>query len=326
MGERKAPEFRATASEPPVKERRGQSDRREAPRRQGDEPPPIERRLGFDRRTLRERRGMWKRAPGFGPVTGWATQSLPATPPPDAELPFAARLREHARLEFAEAEAERHWHASARHRRNLAERLGRDVGEEVALLDYFQNISPRLTRPTIIERAALAAIERDALTDGLTGLFNQRCLESTLARELARCRRHRVVVSLVLLDVDAFKAVNERLGHRVGDAALQALGGLICRAQRAVDIPCRYDGDAFGVVLPDTDRRGAVLVAERISADARQYFAERPVAGSTLALTLSAGVVAYGPKCATLDAMLRAAQGALLVAQEARGGGVACAR
>jgi len=233
--------------------------------------------------------------------------------------PFARRLQELAHLALSEAEAERQWRAIARHRRNLSDRLGRDAGQEVATLDYFLNISPRLAQPTVIERSTLAQIEHNAMMDGLTGLFNRRFLEASLWREVRRGQRHRTMVSLLLLDPDGFKATNDRFGHRVGDLALQALGEVIRRDVRAVDVPCRYGGDEFAVVLPDTDPSNARVAAERISVDAGRYFTEHMVAGCYLALTLSIGVATCGERCATVETLLQAADQALCQAKTAGG-------
>src|SRR5438128_453451 len=211
-----------------MKDRRRGGDRREL-----DGPVSSERRIGFDRRTLRDRRAALNQRGtasstlegGSGPgVAGSATAPRAPRPSPvpflEASPPFAPRLQELAHLELSEAEAERQWRAIARHRRNLSDRLGRDVGQQVATLDYFVNISPRLAQPTVIETSALEQIERNAMVDGLTGLFNRRFLETSLGREVQRSRRHRARVSLVMLDLDNFKATNDRFGHGVGDRAL----------------------------------------------------------------------------------------------------------
>jgi len=135
--EHRAGKVEAMDARPAGTERRAQTDRRQGRRRQVDTPVPEERRTGFDRRTLRERRGLWNRKGGGGLIAGWAAQPLTAALGPEATAPFARRLRQLAHLEFSDAEAERQWGALARHRRNLTNRVGRDVGDEVALLDYF---------------------------------------------------------------------------------------------------------------------------------------------------------------------------------------------
>jgi diguanylate cyclase (GGDEF)-like protein len=295
-------------------ERRGATDRRQGrDRRVEAEAVQSERRIGFDRRTLRERRsGLGRERPASTTEAG----------SPGLEL-FAPRLRQLAHLDLSEAEAERHWGAIARHRRNLLDRLGRDVGDEVAALDYFLSINPRLTRPTVIESEALAAVERDAMTDGLTGLFNRRYLEAGLEREVRRFRRYGTTVSLILFDLDGFKNANDRYGHPVGDRALREVAGLVSRHLRAADIACRYGGDEFAVVLPDADGGNTWLAAERIRVDIGSHFVERQIAGCTLGLTVSAGLATIGEGCGTAESMLRLADRRLYGAKVAGGDRVA---
>ena len=159
------------------------------------------------------------------------------------------------------------------------------------------------------------ALRRASGTDALTGLANRRAFDDALARECLRAARHRAPLSVLLLDVDAFKATNDALGHRAGDAALRgvaAAAGAV--ALRPVDLVARYGGDEFAVLLPDTDTAGALAVAETIRHDVeagRQYAGEPPVT-----VTVSAGaatlVPAGGDDAATLlvqaDAALYAAK------------------
>src|SRR5256886_11052711 len=136
---------------------------------------------------------------------------------------YAARLQQIAHLQVPEAEAERLWREISRHRRELLRSLGRDVGRRVALLDYLLNIHPQHVDATIIETTALDAIERRAISDALTGLYDRGYFEHALTRELQRCQRYGNPVSLLLLDLDEFKEINDEYGHRVGDKVLLAL-------------------------------------------------------------------------------------------------------
>lgn len=216
-----------------------------------------------------------------------------------------------------------HQDAIGRHRLSLSATVGRDVGQDVAALDYLLNIKPSAQRPTVIDSVELADIQRQALTDGLTGLFNRGFLESALSQEVARCRRHGVMVSVVLIDVDDFKATNDRWGHGAGDAALRAVANIIRRQMRAADAACRYGGDEFALVLPDTYQSGAALVGERIVAGVRRQFEEGRVAGCRVALTVSVGVAWYSLASATKTALLAAADRALYAAKAAGGDRVA---
>ncbi len=306
-----------------AQEQRGSQDRRRGvERRKQTQPVPAERRVGFDRRSLRDRRAPSNRT-GTTQVT-WAPIASSSSPVSAEAPPFAQRLRELAHLDLTEHEAERHWGAITQHRQNLSGRIGRDISQEVATLDYFLNIK-LLTKPTVIESATLAQIERNAMMDALTGLFNRRFFESALGREVERSRRHRVPSSLLLLDLDGFKSLNDHFGHGMGDRVLQTLGELILGRVRVVDLPCRYGGDEFAVVLPDTDRPNACLTAERLRADVGRYFRRQPVRGSRLELTISVGVATYSEGCATVDVLVAAADHVLDLAKGAGGNRVVAA-
>jgi diguanylate cyclase (GGDEF)-like protein len=108
--------------------------------------------------------------------------------------------------------------------------------------------------------------EAQAITDDLTGLFNRRHFDERLDREVQLAERSGGPVSLVLLDLDHLKRVNDRFGHPAGDAVLRYVGATLKAVVRTVDICARYGGEEFGVILPYTDQSGALLAAERIRA------------------------------------------------------------
>jgi len=168
----------------------------------------------------------------------------------------------HAR--FNESEAAERTAAIAAHQHELSARLERNVGLSVAALDYLLNISGDLVAPTIVEHEILEVLEHRSVTDPLTGLFNRYHFEATLKRETARCLRYQSRLSLLLMDVDQLKAVNDRWGHPAGDQMLVRVAGAIRDSLRGCDTASRYGGDEFAVILPDTDVRAARFVAERI--------------------------------------------------------------
>jgi diguanylate cyclase (GGDEF)-like protein len=113
------------------------------------------------------------------------------------------------------------------------------------------------------ENERLAAL---AYRDPLTGLRNRRCFGERLNEELCRLRRSPGSLSVICIDVNGFKQLNDNHGHAAGDAALVALGRVLETMIRAEDIACRLGGDEFAVLLPDTDGPAAHIVAERIRA------------------------------------------------------------
>jgi len=116
-----------------------------------------------------------------------------------------------------------------------------------------------------IERAYyLGGFRRLALTDSLTGLANRRAFELGLKREIEKTRRDLGLFSLVLVDIDRFKVINDTHGHGAGDEALKTVAKILQRTSRKVDLPARIGGDEFAILLPDTDQDAATAVVSRI--------------------------------------------------------------
>lgn len=195
---------------------------------------------------------------------------------------YATRLRQMARLELDERQAAELWADVVRHRAELSRRLGRDVGAQVALLDHILNVRPRMVEPQIVEKDTLETMEHRAIIDPLTGLFNRDYFEMQLARESERFRRYGAQSSLLLLDIDRFKLVNDQQGHRRGDEVLRSVGNIVRDYLRAADVPCRYGGDELAVILTDADEAEASVVAERIREGVAEAFRteEVPVTAS----------------------------------------------
>jgi len=107
-------------------------------------------------------------------------------------------------------------------------------------------------------------IEKLARIDGLTGLANRRMLEETLPREAARANRLNESLSVIFVDVDHFKPINDEFGHKAGDQVLAQLGTIIKSQLRSYELAARFGGDEVVLLLPGTTREGAILIAERI--------------------------------------------------------------
>ena len=209
-------------------------------------------------------------------------------PAPDTHP--TARLAKIARLPLGGSEAELLWRDATRHRRELLRRLGRDVGQRVAVLDYLTNIHPQHSDVAIIDGAALGAIERLVMSDALTGLYDRGYFEHALKREVERCHRAGTSSSLLLLDLDEFREVNDAYGSRVGDRVLRAVGDLIRKHVRVADVPCRVRGDELAIILPDTPQLDARVVAERFREDVESWFEANAVCGHFLEVTVSGGI------------------------------------
>lgn len=114
------------------------------------------------------------------------------------------------------------------------------------------------------EKEAQVALEQLATRDGLTGLANRRCFDDTLHAEWTRAMRSEQPLSLLMVDVDHFKAYNDENGHLGGDACLKRIAGAVASEMRANDLVARYGGEEFAVILPNQSLKGAAIVAERI--------------------------------------------------------------
>jgi diguanylate cyclase (GGDEF)-like protein/PAS domain S-box-containing protein len=114
------------------------------------------------------------------------------------------------------------------------------------------------------EKTVQIALEQLATRDGLTGLANRRCFDDTLRAEWTRAQRQRQPLSLLMVDVDNFKAYNDTHGHLGGDECLKWIAGAVASEMRANDLVARYGGEEFAVILPNQSLKGAAIVAERI--------------------------------------------------------------
>jgi diguanylate cyclase len=157
-------------------------------------------------------------------------------------------------------------------------------------------------------------LERRNRTDPAMQVANRPYFEQVAAEALARFQRTGRPAALVLLDVDHFKQVNDRHGHAMGDAVLQRIAALLRDSVRESDLPGRYGGDEFALLLVDATLPQALEVAERIR---RETAALRFDGASSLSCTLSLGVAAASPQDPTLDAWMRSADAALYRAKAA---------
>ena len=168
-----------------------------------------------------------------------------------------------------------------------------------------------------LENARLHRIVKDqAHVDGLTGLANRRRSEEALSSELARTTRFGSPLSVVMTDLDNFKAVNDEHGHPVGDTVLRRFARLLAGSVRDVDVAARWGGEEFLLILPGTDAEGAMRLAERIRARLEETTLLTPE-GIPIVATASFGVAAAGEEELSAEALVAAADAALYAAKRA---------
>jgi diguanylate cyclase (GGDEF)-like protein len=159
-------------------------------------------------------------------------------------------------------------------------------------------------------------VAAEAVTDPLTGLRNRRYLAEALEREVSRSLRFGHPISLIILDVDDFKKINDYYGHVQGDIVLKRVADVVREAIRLIDVAARYGGDELAVILVETGREGATILAERLGEQMRETRVPLRERGS-MGVTLSVGVATIPNSAHDLDSLVDAADRALLRAKRA---------
>jgi diguanylate cyclase (GGDEF)-like protein len=153
-------------------------------------------------------------------------------------------------------------------------------------------------------------VEELSITDGLTGLYLQRYFRQRVKEEFYRAERTHSPLSLMILDIDHFKRINDTYGHQAGDAVLAGIAERVLAKARKVDLTARYGGDEFVILLPDTAAEDALLLAERL----HQAVSSEPLMlanDNSVNLTVSIGVATYPTHASSIDELIRRADEAL---------------
>jgi len=208
--------------------------------------------------------------------------------PPNDEAFFSGLLELFIHLSVDEEEARLHWDKILENYDFLQQKLEHDTGLMVAIVDYFTNLNQVLNSPMLVEINVFKETEKMAMVDALTGIFNRRYFDLNLRKELRRAARYDKDMTIILIDVDNFKDVNDTKGHLFGDLALKNLAGLLTEVCREEDIVCRYGGEEFIFILPETTATGALIFAERFKKRLQDtaFFGENSI-------TISGGIASY---------------------------------
>jgi len=197
------------------------------------------------------------------------------------------------------------------------ERSDRTMGALLACSDDPQRVwqeNELLLMRTVSDQVSVAVkharlfheTQQQALTDGLTGCVNRRSFEMQLERDLHLATRMRQPVSLIMLDIDHFKSVNDTHGHDAGDTALRVIADALRQELRGVDTAARYGGEEFAIILPQAGLEGALVVAERLRArvESTEVPGVRPI-------TASLGVATFPAHASSRDLLVTTADRAL---------------
>ena len=171
---------------------------------------------------------------------------------------------------FSEGDSITHWERILSRRCQWAEKLGCPVTLRTAAWVHFEELAI-LQNPVLLEYAELKKLRYDAATDSLTGLNNRRMFEEYLDQEIDRSTRYGFPFALLVFDLHKFKNVNDTCGHGTGDEVLRSVARASLETIRGSDIPCRIGGDEFAILLPQADRAGSEVLAERIARKFEKY-------------------------------------------------------
>jgi diguanylate cyclase (GGDEF)-like protein len=179
-------------------------------------------------------------------------------------ISYKKLLNNYVHCDFSEEEAKEHWKNISQEAKEFAQLMKRDVNISTVITDYFTTTKPLFTEPIIIEENVFRKTEKMALVDCLTNLFNRRYMELALNKELMRSKRYKIPFSICMMDIDNFKHINDTKGHVFGDLVLKNISHEIRKNIREEDIACRYGGEEFLIILPQTDAKGCEEFAERL--------------------------------------------------------------
>jgi diguanylate cyclase (GGDEF)-like protein len=194
-------------------------------------------------------------------------------------------------LELPPDDAEKHWQQIISNCKDLSEAMGREVNLRTAVCDYFCSVNKFLHNPKIIEIHLFEKATKSSTFDNLTDLLNRNSFDETLKREVSRAKRHDSSLTMLFLDLDDFKTINDTLGHLAGDEVLKKVAQLIMTAKRSEDIAARYGGEEITILLPETSKADGWLIGERIrkTVEDAVIFYE----GKSIKITLSGGLASF---------------------------------
>jgi diguanylate cyclase (GGDEF)-like protein len=202
-------------------------------------------------------------------------------------------------------------------------------GRTIGVVQVINRVRGKFTRAdlqillTLVEPCAIAIenailfqkAEQLTITDDLTKLFNSRYMNLYIGREIKRCKRHGIPLSVIFLDLDGFKSVNDQYGHLAGSTTLTEVGHILTQCVRESDILARYGGDEFVVVLPETPPSGALVIAERIRKAIEERVFLKPQ-GLAARISASIGIASYPDHALTPEGLIQKADQAMYRVKE----------
>jgi len=196
-----------------------------------------------------------------------------------------------ANIDLTRNAAKKYWSDIQNHRLQLTQMLGRPVTLTTAISDYLQCYTNFLHTSCLVDAEAFERAVSGTIHDNLTGLFNRPYFNETYDQQIALARRYHTDLSVLFLDIDDFKEINDTFGHQAGDYALQRVAEIIKHSKRESDIAARYGGEEFVLLMPNTSCADAAILGERIRAQVDA--SSLSFNGSDFHLTISGGLASF---------------------------------
>jgi len=227
----------------------------------------------------------------------------------EGDLIFPVLLNVFTQLDFDQDEAKDIWEGILKHRKEMSDSFKRQVNLLTAICDYFLTIKKSFNYPKVVELKVFEEANHFSKCDSLTGLYNRGYFQDTLSGEMSRSRRYDTEFSILFLDLDDFKNVNDTLGHLAGDFVLKKVANLIISEKREEDVVARYGGEELVVILPETNKVNTIIKAERI----RKKIQDMPLVfdGKKIDITVSGGIASFPQDALEADRLINCADQAL---------------
>lgn len=227
----------------------------------------------------------------------------------EGDLVFPVLLNVFTQLDFNRDEAKGIWEGILKHRKEMSDSFKRQVNLLTAICDYFLTIRKSFHYPKVVELKVFEEANYFSKCDSLTGLYNRGYFEDSLNGEISRARRYQTEFSILFMDLDDFKSINDSMGHLAGDFVLKKVANLITHEKREEDVVARYGGEELVIILPETNKVNTIIKAERI----RKKIQDMPLVfdGKETKITISGGVATFPQDAQEANALIKCADQAL---------------
>jgi len=207
------------------------------------------------------------------------------------------------------------WDNIVGHQARMSVALGRQIRLLPAACDYLSEFADEPHELKLVDDISFQQVVNDSTHDPLTGIYNRNYFDKSLEQQVSLARRHDNELSIVFLDVDNFKDVNDSFGHHAGDKTLQIICRVVSKQKRQTDIFARFGGEEFILLLPHTGNIEALILAERI----REKIGQQVISsnGDSFSVTISGGIASFPVNGQSVDDLLLCADSALYQAKGA---------